>query len=225
MVLLPLLGLKTMMLTAGALDAALGVALLLLVRARRTAITWGVTTALVVASVAILVPLDRALLISGVFRSGRVSAAAESSVRYYADGRTATVAVGGYDDGSRMISTNGKTDASLSAIWRTACSDSTVRRRLGGDEITQALLPLVTLAYRPEAERAAVIGFGSGMSSHFLLASTALTELTTIEIEPRMVDGARHFLPANRRVYDDARSRIVLRDAKAHFATAAPAGT
>lgn len=220
LVLLPMLGLKSMLLVAGALDAALGVYLLLLLRHRRHGLSWGLVTLAVLGATALLVPLDRALLTSGVFRSGRLNNAAASSIRYYADGRTATVAVGGYDDGSRLISTNGKTDASLSGMWRVACDTATVRRRLGGDEITQALLPLVTLSYRPDARTAAVIGFGSGMSSHFLLGSAAFTDVTTIEIEPRMVDGARHFLPANRRVYDDPRSTIVLRDAKAHFATA-----
>ncbi|MEO5800841.1 MAG: hypothetical protein ABIZ70_12200, partial [Gemmatimonadales bacterium] len=80
------------------------------------------------------------------------------------------------------------------------------------------LLGIVPLAYRPGAKRAAVIGLGSGMSSHALLSSAALQQLVTIEIEPRMIDGARHFMPANHRVFDDPRSRIVVDDAKSYFA-------
>jgi hypothetical protein len=59
---------------------------------------------------------------------------------------------------------------------------------------------------------------GSGMSSHFALGLTALERLVTIEIEPVMVDGARTFYPANRRVFDDPRSVIVYDDAKSYFA-------
>src|SRR5581483_9178195 len=38
-------------------------------------------------------------------------------------------------------------------------------------------------------------------------------------IEPEMVRGSRHFWPANRRVFDDPRSRIVIDDAKSFFAS------
>lgn len=221
LVLLPVMGLKAMLIGAGALDAALGITLLVVAGGRSEAVRWAGASAVTLGAIAWLVPLDRALLTSGVFRSGRVNAVPESAIRFYADGRTATVAVAGFEDGSRLISTNGKTDASLAATWRQACDTTTVRVRLGGDEITQVLLPIVTMSYRPQARTAAVIGFGSGMSSHILLASETLQTLSTIEIEPMMVEGARHFLPANRRAYEDSRSLVIVRDAKAHFATAA----
>src|SRR5690606_21856621 len=134
------------------------------------------------------------------------------------DGRTATIAVHRGHDNRAWISTNGKPDASLGPWWLQQCSDVGARTRLGGDESTQLLLPLVAHAYHPTARRAAIVGFGSGMSSHFLLAQPDLDEVATIEIEPAMVDAARAFLPANSRVYDDPRSVIVERDAKAHFA-------
>ena len=35
-----------------------------------------------------------------------------------------------------------------------------------------------------------------------------------------MIRGSREFYPANRRVFDDPRSRIVIEDAKTHFAAA-----
>ena len=40
----------------------------------------------------------------------------------------------------------------------------------------------------------------------------------TIEIEPQMIEGSRVFYPANRRVFDDPRSRFVIDDAKSFFA-------
>jgi hypothetical protein len=66
---------------------------------------------------------------------------------------------------------------------------------------------------------AAIIGQGSGMSSHLLLGSPSLSQLVTIEIEPQVIAGSRVFYPANRRSFDDPRSRIVIDDAKSYFAS------
>jgi hypothetical protein len=87
-----------------------------------------------------------------------------------------------------------------------------------GDDGTQVLLALVLLAHGADARQGAVIGHGTGMSSHFLLGSPNLEELVTIEIEPAMVRGARAFYPANRRAFDDPRSTLVFDDARAWFA-------
>src|SRR5690606_32391061 len=132
----------------------------------------------------------------------------------------ASVAAG--RSGSRYyISTNGKPDASLDTSWvRKTESDTTARRQMTGDETTQAFLPLISLAHKPAAQTAAVIGHGSGMTSHFLLASPAIREVVTIEIEPQMIDGSRRaFYPANARVFDDPRSTFVIDDAKSYFAS------
>jgi hypothetical protein len=42
--------------------------------------------------------------------------------------------------------------------------------------------------------------------------------LTTIEIEPAMIEGSDAFYPANRRVFDDPRSRFIIDDARSYFA-------
>jgi spermidine synthase len=94
-----------------------------------------------------------------------------------------------------------------------------LKRPLGGDESTQVLLPLITLAYAPQARQAAVIGFGSGLSSHILLGSDALDDLVTIDIEPQMIEASKLFKPVNLRAYDDPRSRFVHDDAKSYFAS------
>ena len=92
-------------------------------------------------------------------------------------------------------------------------------RVLSGDISTQVLIPVITLAHMPTAKLAAVIGEGSGMTSHFLLGSPTLEQAVTIEIEPQMIAGSRIFYPANRRVFDDKRSRFVIDNAKSFFAT------
>lgn len=220
LLLLPSLGLKSMLLVAGVLDVALGIAVFAAAgMVKRAAIGLTIASTLIIA-IAALVPLDKALITSGVFRRGMTERSFDFTIPYYRDGRTATVAVAEAAQGMKWISTNGKPDASIGPWWQRECSDSTARMQFSGDEITQLLLPLITQGYRPDARTAAVIGFGSGMSSHILLAAPDLEQLTTIEIEPEMVEGSRLFLPANSRVYDDPRSSIVMQDAKAHFATA-----
>ena len=166
-------------------------------------------------------PFDPAVLTSGVYRYAQVSDPKDFAIPFYADGRTATVSVRRHIE-SRMLSlaTNGKPDASLSLDWIHPSAADTVRTTIEGDQVTQVLLPLITLAYAPAARTGVVIGEGSGMTSHLLLGSSALRALRTVDIEPMMIRGSRQFYPANRRVFDDPRSAFVLDDAKAYFAGA-----
>ena len=63
-----------------------------------------------------------------------------------------------------------------------------------------------------------MVGQGSGLSSHMLLGSPHLESLTTVEIEPEMLEGSRVFLPATRRVFEDPRAEFVIDDAKSFLA-------
>ena len=63
------------------------------------------------------------------------------------------------------------------------CGDSKVP--LIADAGTQTLVPLITLAYAPQARNAAVIGQGSGMSSHLLLGSPTLGIWSRSRSSPR----------------------------------------
>jgi spermidine synthase/MFS family permease len=256
LVLMPLLGLKWLLVVGALIDVALG--LWLLARhgsfsaseappraarpaarrgAGRARAAWTDRTARagqgallptavvgvgVLLLVATLTPFHAAVLSSGVYRYARVSDPRGYDVPFYRDGRTATVSVR-RAHGTRMLTlaTNGKPDASLSLDWiNPPARDSALRRPLTGDQVTQALLPLVTMAHAPRARTAAVIGQGSGMTSHLLLGSPALRRLATIDIEPEMIRGSRVFYPANRRVFDDPRATFVVDDAKAFFASA-----
>ena len=223
LVLLPLIGLKATLISGAALDIALG-ALVLAAAAdrvtRRLAAGAVVAGVVVVAATAAGPRLDRELIMSGVFRTGFLPARDTFEPLFYADGRTATVSVyRNFATGGTVISTNGKPDASLPDSWLAPCSEDSPPRVLVGDPATQTLAPLMALAHNPGARTAAVIGFGSGMSSAAVLAGAPdLQSLVTIEIEPAMVEGARLFLPANRRAYEDPRSTIVIEDARAYFA-------
>ncbi len=247
LVLMPLLGLKLLLVVGAGLDMLLGVYLLRKTAGRSDATaeaeaSWPglgrrarlrrssgglifggarigtgpalVGSILLVAGVVLASPFELTVLGSGVFRTGRADGAQE--VVFWKDGRTASVGILDYSD-SRILATNGKPDASLSLRWLTA-DEGTGRQPMQFDESTQALLPLITLAHASTARTALVIGQGSGMSSHFLLASPLVEELVTAEIEPEMIEGSRAFYPFNRRVFDDPRSGFVLTDARALMA-------
>lgn len=222
--LMPLLGLRVLLITGGAVDLALG-AWLLWHRVRRDPLArptaWagtGVALAVVIGALAGR-PFDEGILSSGVFRYGTVPERGTRTILFYEDGRTASVSVRMGSDSGYSLATNGKPDASISAYWfaEPPTADS-LRLPLGGDESTQILLPLVTLAYAPQARQAAVIGFGSGLSSHILLGSETLDDLVTIDIEPQMIEASKLFKPVNLRAYDDPRSHFVHDDAKSFFA-------
>ena len=225
LVLMPLIGLKQMLIAGAVMD--MGIGILLVSRAnRRSGSTQKlvlIATAATVVFVALVgagVHLDSKLLASGVYRTGALAGLDEREITFYRDGRTATVtAARTTSSGILSLATNGKPDASLTPIWYRACDSLSVPSPLLADAATQTLLPLVTLAHAPAAQTAAVIGQGSGLSSHLLLASSALRQLVTIEIEPQMVEGSRVFYPANARAFDDPRSQIVIDDAKSFFAS------
>jgi spermidine synthase len=225
LVLLPLIGLKLMLIVGAALDMAIGLLLLsrprpLKNRPRRLVIGASLAAGAAALVIASRTRLDANLLSSGVYRAGFVIRPEEREMKFYRDGRTATVTAARFT-GSGVVSlaTNGKPDASLSPVWFQACDSTMTRSPLLADAATQVLVPLITLAYAPRARSAAIIGQGSGLSSHLLLGDADLKELVTIEIEPQMIAGSRVFYPANRRSFDDPRSKIVIDDAKSYFAS------
>jgi predicted membrane-bound spermidine synthase len=221
LVLLPLLGLKGLLVTGALIDAGLGVWLLAGAadawRPRRAWAPLAAGAALAIAAVATLSRFDRLLLTSGVYRYGMAELAPSWHSVFYADGRTATVSAR-LDSltGEVSLATNGKPDASLPRQWMLPVAGAAAS--IAGDQSAQFLLPLVTLAYHPKARHVATIGHGSGMSSHVLLGSPLLEDLTTIEIEPQMIEGSKAFLPANRRVFEDPRSHFRIDDARSVFA-------
>ncbi|HYV98050.1 MAG TPA: hypothetical protein VE967_11390, partial [Gemmatimonadaceae bacterium] len=225
LVLIPSLGLKGTLILGATIDMSLGVYLAARffrdsAAGRRLVTITAVGTIVVVVNSVYTQHFDQALLASGVYRYASVPAAGTHDIAFYRDGRTATVTVRGDGDNGYSLATNGKPDASLTHEWLHPLPPGTPRGPIGGDQVTQAFLPLITLAYAPKAREGAVIGFGSGVSSHLLLGSPEMQRLTTVEIEPAMPAGSRLFLPANRRVYEDPRSTIVIDDAKSFFAAA-----
>ena len=212
--LMPVLGLGWALFVGVMIDLLLGLALFfLLVSAQERRLVVPLATALTVVFVGILyAPLDRKQMTSSIFRSGTVSTAA-GAVLFYKDGASATVAVAEETEFYRIIQTNGKADAGMYI----GDDMDTAQRNLGDTE-TMLLLGLLPVLLHPEAEQVANIGFGSGVTTHTLLAaSEKIQRVDTIEIEPGMYEGARLFLPRNRLAYEDQRSHVHFEDAKIFF--------
>jgi predicted membrane-bound spermidine synthase len=225
LVLLPWLGLKWLLVSGALVDAGLGVAILAAGREsampallpRRLPLVAGLAILAIALAFGFGVPLAPSVLTCGVYRYGWVPSADEGEIEFYQDGRTATVSIRrDLATGLKTLATNGKPDASLGRTWFEP--PGRILFPLTRDESTQAMMPILLLAHHPEAKSAAVIGLGSGMSTHLLLGSPNLERVWTVEIESEIVRAAERFRPANRRVFEDPRSTIVVDDAKSHFA-------
>ena len=210
-VLMPWIGVKGVILTGAGIHIALGLSRLTIRGLRRAAPA--LATVLGIAAFGLTVVLgtiDPLRVASGVYRLGNAKVPADATVFYLRDGKTATVTLM-EEGGNVSIATNGKPDASIQMS----------SRKPAPDEPTMVLVAAIPLSLQPQAARVANIGFGSGLTSHTLLASPHLRRLDTIEIEPMMVEAARRGFAARiHDVFEDSRSHIVYEDAKTFFAAA-----
>ncbi|MGH8231020.1 MAG: hypothetical protein ACRESY_04290, partial [Steroidobacteraceae bacterium] len=157
----------------------------------------------------LLVHPDPLRMTSGVYRTGSATVPEGAVVDYLRDGKTATISLV-EKDGRVTIATNGKPDAGI---------------QMGPgepspDEVTMVMAAALPLSMQPHPLRVANIGFGSGLTTHTLLASERVQRLDSIEIEPFMVQAARQgYLARIHNVFEDPRSHIVIEDARTFFAT------
>lgn len=210
--LIPLLGVRLAVTLAALADAVLGLYLLRVISPAR--LTAGVACAVLVVGASSAISLkfgrpDPLAQTSGVFRTGQV-ANRSAEVRYLKDGKTATVSVSAQGTSS-SIATNGKPDASLTPL----------REAPTNDEVTMVMAGVLPLALHPSPERIAIIGWGSGLTTHTVLGSPVPKVVDNIEIERAMYDGARLFGERVERAYEDPRSQLHVEDARTFFATGA----
>ena len=209
---IPLMGLRLSLWIAALADLLLGMYLLRSVSPAR----WTPAGALTAIALAVFAlgalqfgRMDPEVLAGGVFRTGQPHVGQGIEVPYIRDGKTATVAfaVGG---GAGTISTNGKPDAGLVLDIADAPRP---------DEITMVMAGALPLLLHPSPERVAIVGWGSGLTTHSLLGSDVPQVVETIEIERAMYDGARLFGERVARAYGDPRSVVKFEDARTYFAT------
>lgn len=209
---MPLLGLKGLLTFGAGLDIALGVLLVWAAggeATRRLRIALPALGLAAAGATLALVRLDPLRLASGVYRNQGLLQPDEDEVLAHKDGKTATIHLVRTADGVLFIRTNGKTDAAISMG----------RAQPRPDEATMTLAGALPLLLKPEAQTAANIGLGSGLTAQTLLGSPSLRSLDTIEIEQAMVDVAQGFRPRTELVYTDPRSRIWIDDAKSFFSS------
>ena len=222
LVLMPLLGVKWLLVLGASIDIAVGTLLLAEAVGRANFFTAKrmVLATAGIAGLGLIIGgarFDQTVLSSGVYRHGVVRATGGWPVLFYRDGRTATVTVRRVPStGIMTLMTNGKPDASMGPEWTS--TKPPIPGPLALDVPTQLFIPIFSLAHMPQAKSAVVIGQGSGMTTHVLLGSPALKRVVTIEIEPVMLEASKMFRPANRRAFDDPRSEYVIDDARAFFA-------
>ncbi len=209
-------GLKGLLLVGAALDIALGVLILWRIRngasTRKIFIPAGAALG-VFAVIAVAGQLDPLKMASGVYRTGRLHADT-TQVLFHKDGKTATIDLlqSQTDATHRHVSilTNGKPDAMLNMLSQGPAAP---------DESTMVLAGALPLAIYPQARNAAVIGFGSGLSTHTLLAGEQLETVDTVEIESAVIDAAKGFRPRVELAYSSPHSHIFIDDAKTYFST------
>ncbi len=211
-ILMPLIGVKGVILGGAGIHMALGLSRLLTVRRQRPrSAAVAVTASILVLVLTIFaVNLDPLRMASGVYRTGFATLPVNTKVTYLRDGKTATISlVEQY--GRVVIATNGKPDAAVQMG----------QGKASPDESTMVLAAAIPLSMHPNPKRVANIGFGSGLTAHALLTTGQVERLDTIEIEPFIVDAARKgFSPRISSVFQDPRSHIVYEDAKTFFASA-----
>ncbi len=222
---MPLVGLKGLIVAGALVDVGLGLVLLWRLAiagfVRRGAaqgsgtglpagLTLGATLVSLVAFalVAFGVSLDPYRMASGVFRRGDLYTAQNAELKYYRDGKTTSVSLMQFQEGL-SLRTNGKSDGAINLADGARISD----------EVTMVLTAAIPLAHKPDAKRAAIIGIGTGLTTHTMLAATTLERVDTIEIEPAMAEASRSFAARNANAFADPRSRIVFDDAKTYFST------
>ncbi len=174
---------------------------------RASGLKWAVTGALALV-LAIGARWDPLILASGVYfqprifydQDGRVmleERMSQASLRYHAEGASATVDVLETPRGFRALAINGKSVATSNYY------DYRVQRLLG-------VLPLLL---HPEPKRILVIGLGTGMTSGTGSIDPVTESLEIIEITEEVVGATEYFKHWNLGVIDKPITRVIVEDA------------
>jgi len=205
---MPWIGVHGLMVTGAAIDVGLGLLLLWYGGAR-----WPLPTACAASAAFTVLAMTAApdiyKMSSGVFRRGDIFRPGEVDVVYYRDGRTTSVAMLRFGD-DLSLRTNGKSDGAINM------NDDGPRI---ADEMTMVLTAALPLAHKPDATAAAIIGIGTGLTTHTMAALETMERVETIEIEPFMAEASRLFAPRNANAFADPKSVIVFDDARTRFST------
>lgn len=204
--LMPFLGLRLLITIGGIIDIGIGLYVLYTFKEMQQSNLRPILTPVSGCFIAVTVvfgSIDPLLTASGVYRNGTINK--NKKIIFNKDGKTASVSLF-RSGGSLVLTTNGKPDASVN-----------VRGGISGDEYTMALTAVLPLACKENGSSAAVIGLGSGMTSHYLLYDTTLKSVDVVEIEPAIVEAAKLIGDKVSNTFTDKRCNIYIDDAKTFF--------
>jgi spermidine synthase len=204
-IIMPMLGMKALLIAGVLVDIALGLFLLVkfgrLGRFVETAL--GAVSLGAVLYVAAVVEFSPATLSSGVYRYANTSVKGDFS--YFRDGVTATIAVRTGKE-ALVFTTNGKPYAGVSILEESS-----------EDESTMVLLGSLPFIFNPLAQTVGVIGLGTGITTATVLKQSQVKQVDTIEIEPAVAEAAKLVGDRVLPVFSDPRSRVHFEDAKTFF--------
>lgn len=211
---MPTIGLKGLLVSGAGLDMLLAIILVAYTAdpaTRRLTPVFAGICAAAVAVIVLTVQLDPYKMSSGVYRSGvDMMTKNNSNLLFYKDGKTASISVSMEKNGFTNIRTNGKSDSVISLNMNGPATD---------DEPTTILCGALPLFYKPDARSVAVIGLGTGLTTHTVLTSPNVRSVETIEIEKAVVEGAQQFRSRTDLIYSDPRSKMLIDDAKSVFSS------
>jgi spermidine synthase len=213
-VLLPWLGAQISMMSAAAINGAIGILLLTVSTFRQPPWRRALPFAIALLFAAIIVALPRwneKIMAGGVsvyiqdyiFAKNPAAlfreSAASRQLLYYREGVHATVAVE-RTDRHLALKVDGKVDASN-----------------GTDMATQLMLGHLPLLFHPHPERVLVIGLGSGVTAGAASLHSEVRQIEVVELEPAVAEAANFFVEENRAVLRDPRVRLVIADGRNHI--------
>ena len=208
---LPNLGIKGTLELAVALNALVGIAVLLTnwpALAHRRALALA-TACLVIVGVWYMFgmgPWDKQVLSAGIYRTRQripsyASLVEEANTRrtvFYRDGIDATIAVQDVERpiAERILVINGKVDASTK-----------------GDLATQKMIGHLPLMIKPQTDQVLIVGVGSGATIGSVLAHD-VQQVEVVEISRDIIEASRLFETVNGRYWEDPRAKVYWEDAK-----------
>lgn len=208
-VLMPLIGLKGVLVTGGTVDILIGCLIIWFFRneiSLQIKVLLPVTGSIISIVTMIFVHPDPLLLSSGVFRNGSI--VKNRTMMFYKDGKTSSVAI--HEKSNTLsLSVNGKVDASIYL-------DST---KYGADEFTQLLLAVYPLSYAKKSTNVGIVGLGSGMTAATILRYDSVQSVDVVEIEPDVIQAAQQMGPKVSNVFSDKRCNIHVEDARTFFSS------
>lgn len=196
---LPFLGLKIGILFLAGLAGVIFLLTIFLLRINRLVATLAIILIIIGGGLIVFKSWDEQKISSGAWLYGLSMLGDEAGVKLlsYKDGREATVSTI-WQNGATALQVNGKIDASSE-----------------GDIGTEAILGHVPVLLHEDPRNVLVIGLGSGITSGAIAQHQRVEKITTVEIEPEVVEAARkYFAKENFEVLDNPKMKTVIGDGR-----------